>query len=73
MIDKTSERMMATEDALREEMDEKDHRLLLKIDEIKFLTDKMTEQIKQLDGEGSSVVASNRVVQQVQAQAIEIN
>ena len=46
MIDKTSDRMKATEDALREEMDEKDHRLLLKIDEIKFLTDKMTEQIK---------------------------
>ena len=63
MIDKMSERVKATEDAMREEMDEKDHRLLLKIDEIKFLTDKMTEQIKNLDGDGSSAVASNRVVQ----------
>ena len=43
MIDKMSERVKATEDAMREEMDEKDHRLLLKIDEIKFLTDKMNE------------------------------
>ena len=73
MIDKMSERVKATEDAMREEMDEKDHRLLLKIDEIKFLTDKMNEQIKNFDGDGSSAVASNRVVQQVQAQAIEIN
>ena len=63
MIDKMSERVKATEDAMREEMDEKDHRLLLKIDEIKFLTDKMNEQIKNFDGDGSSAVASNRVVQ----------
>ena len=58
-----SERVNATEDAMREEMDEKDHRLLLKIDEIKFKTEKLTEQIKNLDGDGSSAVVSNRVVQ----------
>ena len=58
---------------LREVIDEKEHGLLIKIDEIKFKTDKLEQQIKQLDGEGSSVVQSNRVVQQVQAQAIEIN
>ena len=58
---------------LREVIDEKEHGLLVKIDEIKFKTDKLEQQIKQLDGEGSSVVQSNRVVQQVQAQAIEIN
>ena len=63
MIDKTEQRLKATEDALRETIDERENRLLVKIDEIKFLTDKLTEQVKHLDGEGSSVVASNRVVQ----------
>ena len=73
MIEKSSERVQAAEEALREVIDEKEHKLLIKIDEIKFMQDKLTEQIKNIDGEGSSAIASNRVVQQVQAQAIELN
>ena len=73
MIEKSSEQVQAAEEALREVIDEKEHKLLVKIDEIKFMQDKLTEQIKNIDGEGSSAIASNRVVQQVQAQAVEIN
>ena len=63
MIEKSSEQVQAAEEALREVIDEKEHKLLVKIDEIKFMQDKLTEQIKNIDGEGSSAIASNRVVQ----------